>query len=90
MLTHNVQGLLSSEKMENIIETMIQNKIDVHCIQETWLSGNWIKSIRDYHVFHHNADVKPDVGHVQNGVAIVLSPLFFNAWKRAGSLPVLT
>ena len=64
-------------------------EIGVYFIQETWLEGNaFDKMINGYHVFCHNGDIG---NHNFRGVAIVLSPRYYDGWKAAGArLPITT
>jgi hypothetical protein len=62
--------------------------LDVYFIQETWLEGDaFDKVINSYHIFRHN---EGEGNHNYRGVAIVLSPKYYEGWKDAGSRPPLT
>ena len=75
-------------RYEHLIATMKQNDIDVYFIQETWLEGNaFDKTITGYHVFRHNGEVG---NHAFRGVAIVLSPRYYEGWKTAGAKSPIT
>jgi hypothetical protein len=69
-------------KLDFIIELMKRLEIHTYLIQETWLENDWTVSYDGYTIFHHNVAKK---GHRRTGVAIILSPLFTNYWKDAGS-----
>ncbi len=66
--------------------------IDAWFIQETWLENdNYNTIIGGYHLFRHNSPVgSTGRRHLFRGVAIVLSPRFYLAWKAAGSTPPIT
>ena len=53
-MNQNVNGLVRAWKLEAIIESMIENNIDVYTIQETWLTRDWEKGIHGYLIIHHN------------------------------------
>ena len=54
ILNQNVNGLGSrDDKLERIIETIINWKIHGYCLQETWQLGTYCKTIRSHTVFHH-------------------------------------
>ena len=54
ILNQNVTGLGSwDDKLERIIEMMIDRKIHGYCLQETWQLGTYCKTIRSHTVFHH-------------------------------------
>ena len=86
IVNQNVNGLTRAWKMESMIDNMITNNIDAYLIQETWLTGDWEKEIRGYLVIHHNHEPKKEKkkGREKHGVAIILSPHFKQAYKRAG------
>ena len=69
-----------------MIDIMARKKIDVYCIQETWLDGDFIKEIDGYTIFHHGLK-EQTCSRGQNGVAIILSPTFSKYYKLSGSLP---
>jgi exonuclease III len=62
--------------------------LDVYFIQETWLEEDaFDETINGYHVFRHNGGKG---NHNFCGVAIVLSPRYYDGWKAAGARPPLT
>jgi hypothetical protein len=63
-------------------------EIDVYFIQETWLEGDvFDETINGYHVFRHNGGI----GHHNfRGIALVLSPSYYDGWKAAGARPPIT
>ena len=84
----NVQGSSSSVKFESVVDRMMEFQINACCIQETWALGNWMKSVNNYCVFHHNYDAKQNSeGRNAGGVALILSPHCVKAWTLAGSKP---
>ena len=61
-------------------------------LRETWEEGNEFDvDIGGYHIFQHNA-LRGEDGrqHLFKGVAITLSPIFYQAWHAAGSLSLIT
>jgi hypothetical protein len=75
-------------RYEHLIATIKLKEIDVYFIQETWLEGNvFDETINGYHVFCHNGDIG---NHTFRGVAIVLSPRYYDGWKAAGARPPIT
>ncbi len=72
---------------------MRQNDVGAWLVQETWEEGDdFDVDIHGYHIFRHNA-LQGECGrqHLFKGVAIILSPLFYSAWKAAGApLPITT
>ncbi len=66
--------------------------VDAWLVQETWLEDDdYGTIIGGYHLFQHNSPVgSTGHHHLFQGVAIVLSPRFYLAWKAAGSLPPIT
>ena len=71
---------------------MRQNDVGAWLIQETWEEGNDFNvKVGGYHIFHHNATCgESGRQHLFKGVTIILSPLFYAAWKDAGSPPLTT
>ncbi len=79
-------------KLEYLIDYMRQNNVGAWLIQETWEEDDEFDvDVNGYHIFRHNA-VRDESGrqHLFRGVAIILSPLFYDAWKAAGSSPPIT
>ena len=79
-------------KLEYLIDYMRQNDVGAWLVQETWEEGDEFDvDVDGYHIFRHNA-VRGDSGrqHLFRGVAIILSPLFYDAWKAAGSPSPIT
>ncbi len=71
---------------------MHQNDVGAWLIQETCEEGDEFDvEVRGYHIFQHNA-TRGECGcqHLFKGVAIILSPLFYAAWKASGSPPPIT
>ncbi len=71
---------------------MRQNDVGAWLIQKTWEEGNdFDVKVRGYHIFCHNATCRESSRqHLFKGVAIIFSPLFYAAWKDAGSPPPTT
>jgi hypothetical protein len=66
---------------------MRTNDIDAWLLQETWLEDDVVNTtIGGYHIFRHNS-LPGTTGrdHLFQGVAIILSPRYYLAWKAAGS-----
>ena len=61
--------------------------LDVYFVQETWLEGDvFEKVINGFHIFRHNGS---EGNHNFRGVAIILSPRYYDGWKAAGARPPL-
>jgi hypothetical protein len=63
--------------------------IDAWFVQETWLEDDdFNTTIGGYHLFRHNSPIgTTGCDHLFHGVAIILSPRYFLAWRTAGSPP---
>jgi hypothetical protein len=73
-------------KLEYLIGYMRQNDIGAWLVRETWEEGNKFDvDINGYHIFCHNTN-RGENGckHLFRGIAIILSPLFYDAWRAAG------
>ena len=79
--TQNVQGFKRAFKIENIIDEMINRDIDVYCVQETWLEGNWEKLINGFLFIHHGVK-KCSCKRGNRGVGIFLSPHMQKCYER--------
>ena len=80
-------------KLEEIIDNMRQNNIGAKLIAETWLEGDATdEEIGGYHVFRHNYPESDGDKRIPlyKGVAIILSPEFYAAWKAARNPPPIT
>ena len=67
---------------------MKTKSLDVYFVQETWLEGDTFDEvINGYHVFR---DIGGKGNHNFHGVAIILSPQYYQGWKAAGARPPLT
>ena len=53
ILSQNVRSLKDDVKSEGILNSMIENNVDVFLLQETWLVGNKMQVIRGHMVFFH-------------------------------------
>jgi hypothetical protein len=79
-------------KLEHLVHQMRVDNIDAWLVQETWLEDDdYDTIIGGYHLFQNNSPVG-STGHCHlfRGVAIILSPRFYLAWKAAGSQPLIT
>jgi hypothetical protein len=78
-------------KLEHLIHCMQSDDINAWFIQETWLEDeDFNTNIGGYHMFRTNSPVgSTGCDHLFCGVAVILSPRYFLAWKAAGSfLPI--
>jgi hypothetical protein len=68
------------------------NDIEAWLVQETWLENDDFNTdIGSYHLFRHNSPVgTTGRNHLFCGIAIILSPRYFLAWKAAGSPSPIT
>jgi exonuclease III len=84
-----VESPPDTTKLENLINKMRQDNIGAWLVQETWEEGNHFGvEIGGYHIFQHNCTPRENGrSHLFKGVDIILSPLFYNAWRAAGSAP---
>ena len=71
---------------------MRHDDIDAWLVQETWLEDNdYSTSIGGYHMFRHNSLIgTTGRDHLFRGVAIILSPRYYLAWRAAGSPSPIT
>ena len=73
---------------QHLVAMMKTKSIDVYFVQETWLVGDaFDKVINGYHVFRHNGGKGT---HNFRGVAISLSPRYYQGWRATGARPPLT
>jgi hypothetical protein len=79
-------------KLEHLIHWMRVNDIDAWLIQETWLEeDDYDTVVGGYHIFRHNSPIgSTGRDHLFRGVAIILSPRYYLAWKTAGSPSPIT
>jgi exonuclease III len=79
-------------KLEYLIDYMCQNDIGAWLVQETREEGNKFDvNVNGYHFFCRNANIGENgCQHLFRGIAIILSLLFYDAWKAAGSPPPIT
>ncbi len=63
-----------------------------HPVKNTWLEEDEFDTvIGGYHVFRHNSPIdSTGRNHLFRGVAIVLSPRYYLAWRAAGSPSPIT
>ena len=91
LVSQNVHSLRSDKQrinLDSIIDTMMAKRLDIYCIQETWLDGNFIKDINGYTMFHHGFESQK-CSRGQKGVAIILYPIFTKSYHESGSLPTI-
>ena len=89
MVTQNAHGLKRPHKLESVIDQMIERNLQAYCLQETWLIGDWTKTVKGYMVFHHGLPTA-SCNRGSCGVMIILSPMLIKAWEREGSPPPIT
>jgi hypothetical protein len=79
-------------KVKYIVDYMCQHNVGAWLLQETWEEGDDFNiEIGGYHIFWHNADRGPTgCQHLFQFIAIILSPLFHDAWRLTGSPPPIT
>ena len=79
------------DKLEKLVETIIQRNVAGFCVQETWRLGNFITTIRGHTVIHHGMEKKKNIkGIISAGVSVILNPVLTKAWSRAGKIPLIT
>ena len=89
ILSQNVCGLKDDSKLEYIIDKMKEREISIALLQETWLIGDFSKTINGFQMIHHGLK-KMSSNRGERGVAIILSPSIIDAYKSAGESPPLT
>ena len=79
-------------KLEHLIHKMRVDDIDAWLVQEKWLEDDdFDTDIEGYHLFRHNSPIgATGRDHLFRGIAIILSPRYFLAWKAAGSPTSIT
>jgi len=86
IVSQNVQGLKTNSKIDHIISEMKSHDIDVFLAQETWITGDFSKTINGYRMLHHG--LSSHCSHRgERGVAIFLSPTATKAYKEANEMP---
>jgi hypothetical protein len=78
-----------SIKRNAIIAKMKDKDIGAMCVQETWDEGDvFDEEINEYRIFRHNCTPgESGRDHLFKGVALILSPTFYKAWREAGCQP---
>ena len=90
ILSQNVRGFNSTDKIEETINIMLDRNIDIFLLQETHTihqNNNNDFSIQGYRIFLHGSS--EDNHHLKGGVGIILSPQAIIAWKKAAIPPTL-
>ena len=79
-------------KLEHLVHRMRHDDIDAWLVQETWLEDDdFSTTIGGYHMFRHNSPIgTTGRDHLFRGVAIILSPRYYLAWRAAGSPSPIT
>ena len=87
ILSQNVRGFNSIDKIEETINIMQERNIDIFLLQETHTihkNNNNDYNIHGYRIFLHGSTENDH--HLKGGVGIILSPQAIIAWKNAGAL----
>ena len=85
VISQNVRGLKSCEKIEEICSSMNQRKVFAACIQETWRCNKEILEHNSFTILSTGLKPEDNNRRGSQGVGIVLSPAATDAWKAAGS-----
>jgi hypothetical protein len=74
-------------KLEYLIHRMHSDDINAWLVQETWLEDeDFDTNIGGYHMFRTNSPVgSTGRNHLFYGIAIIIFPWYFLAWRAAGS-----
>ena len=65
----------ADNKLEKMVEMIIDRKIHGYCLQETWQLGLFTTTTRGHKIFHHVIVSQPNVrGQNRAGVMIILEP----------------
>ena len=70
-----------TSKLKKLIDKMRQDQIGAWLVQETWEEGEEFDvEVGGYHIFRHNSEVGADGrNHLFRGVAVILSPEYYEA-----------
>ncbi len=75
-------------RYEHLVASMKTKSLDVYFLQETWLEGDAFDNvINGYHILRHNGGKG---NHNFCGIAIILSPRYYNGWENASARPPIT
>ena len=91
LVSQNAHSLRSDKQRINLdstIDTMMSKRLEIYCILETWLGGNFIKDINVYTMIHHGLESQK-CSRGQKGVDIILSSKFTKSYHESGSLPTI-
>ena len=87
IVSQNVQGIKSEERIEELCSTLRKRKIFAACIQETWRSGNNMLLNAEFVIVTNGLPKDKNTSNRgSQGVGIVLSPAAQTAWEAAGSI----
>ena len=87
LISQNVQGLKSEERIEELCSALRKRKTFAACIQETWRSNKELLKNRDYMFITNGLPKEKNLSNRgAQGVAIALSPEAQSAWIAAGSI----
>ena len=85
-VTHNVRGIQTPQKREQLVEWAKSQNIYAMCMQETWIPAqDKTFSIGDHVIINHGIQTAAN-GRTRKGVAILLSPIAYKSWIRSGSI----
>ena len=81
---HNVRGLQSEGKREELMERMRERKIDVCAIQETWIVGQHDDTYQHYRLLLHGGVRSDNGGRNKGGVGLMLNADAAQAFTDGG------
>ena len=81
---HNVHGLQSEGKREELMTRMAERKIDVCAIQETWVVGQHDDTYQQYRLLLHGGERSDRGGRNKGGVGLMLNSDAAQAFTDGG------
>ena len=81
---HNVHGLQSDGKREELIERMFRQQTSVYAMQETWIVGDHDDTYNGYRLLLHGGKPSDCGGRNKGGVGIMLAPDAVKAFVDGG------
>ena len=85
IVSQNVRGLKSCERIEEVCSSMHQRKIFATCVQETWRSNSEVLQHGNCCILATGLKPENNSRRGSQGVGIILSPAATDSWKAAGS-----
>ena len=86
IISQNVRGLKSEEKMDVLFSVMENRSVFAACLQETWRSGAEILQHDRYRLIAAGLNPQEVIcRRGSQGIAIALSPLAVSYWEAGGS-----